>query len=68
MRWSGVGALKGSCWCGYKLQVTSKAGDDKEFSELYAFKWTRLLIPPTTLLIINLIGVVAGISNAINNG
>ncbi|KAL5980187.1 putative cellulose synthase A catalytic subunit 5 [UDP-forming] [Asimina triloba] len=48
--------------------VTSKAGDDEEFSELYAFKWTTLLIPPTTLLIINLIGVVAGISNAINNG
>ncbi|PSS31134.1 Cellulose synthase A catalytic subunit 5 [UDP-forming] like [Actinidia chinensis var. chinensis] len=48
--------------------VTSKAGDDEDFSELYAFKWTTLLIPPTTLLIINLIGVVAGISNAINNG
>ncbi|KAL6346905.1 hypothetical protein AAG906_003022 [Vitis piasezkii] len=48
--------------------VTSKAGDDQDFSELYAFKWTTLLIPPTTLLIINLIGVVAGVSNAINNG
>ncbi|PON90603.1 Cellulose synthase [Trema orientale] len=48
--------------------VTSKAGDDGELSELYAFKWTTLLIPPTTLLIINLIGVVAGVSNAINNG
>lgn len=48
--------------------VTSKAGDDEEFSELYAFKWTTLLIPPTTLLIINIIGVVAGVSNAINNG
>ncbi|RVX12282.1 putative cellulose synthase A catalytic subunit 6 [Vitis vinifera] len=48
--------------------VTSKAGDDEDFSELYAFKWTTLLIPPTTLLIINLIGVVAGVSNAINNG
>ncbi|MQL85201.1 hypothetical protein Taro_017730 [Colocasia esculenta] len=48
--------------------VTSKAGDDGAFSELYVFKWTSLLIPPTTLLIINIIGVVAGISNAINNG
>jgi cellulose synthase A len=27
-----------------------------------------LLIPPTTLLTINLDGVVAGVSNAINNG
>ncbi|XP_007018605.2 PREDICTED: probable cellulose synthase A catalytic subunit 5 [UDP-forming] isoform X1 [Theobroma cacao] len=48
--------------------MTSKAGDDGEFSELYELKWTTLLIPPTTLLIVNLIGVTAGISNAINNG
>ncbi|XP_077248676.1 cellulose synthase A catalytic subunit 2 [UDP-forming]-like [Tasmannia lanceolata] len=48
--------------------VTTKGGDDGEFSELYLFKWTSLLIPPLTLLIINIIGVVAGISNAINNG
>ncbi|PIN08235.1 Cellulose synthase (UDP-forming) [Handroanthus impetiginosus] len=48
--------------------VTSKASDDEEFGELYAFKWTTLLIPPTTILVINLVGVVAGISDAINNG
>ncbi|KAK4783042.1 hypothetical protein SAY86_007416 [Trapa natans] len=48
--------------------VTSKTSDDEDFGELYAFKWTTLLIPPTTILIINLIGVVAGISDAINNG
>ncbi|KAH7520772.1 cellulose synthase A catalytic subunit 2 [UDP-forming] [Ziziphus jujuba] len=48
--------------------VTSKAADDGEFSELYIFKWTSLLIPPTTLLIINIVGVVVGISDAINNG
>ncbi|KAL8040873.1 hypothetical protein ABFX02_10G128500 [Erythranthe guttata] len=48
--------------------VTSKASDDEDFSELYAFKWTTLLIPPTTILVINLVGVVAGISDAINNG
>ncbi|KAH7545351.1 hypothetical protein FEM48_Zijuj01G0084400 [Ziziphus jujuba var. spinosa] len=47
--------------------VTSKAADDGEFSELYIFKWTSLLIPPTTLLIINIVGVVVGISDAINN-
>ncbi|KAL0316535.1 UNVERIFIED_CONTAM: Cellulose synthase A catalytic subunit [UDP-forming] [Sesamum radiatum] len=45
--------------------VTSKASDDEDFGELYAFKWTTLLIPPTTILIINLVGVVAGISDAI---
>ncbi|KAL8138089.1 hypothetical protein V2J09_004090 [Rumex salicifolius] len=49
--------------------VTSKTiDDDDEFGELYTFKWTTLLIPPTTILIINLVGVVAGISDAINNG
>ncbi|KAJ9176480.1 hypothetical protein P3X46_011789 [Hevea brasiliensis] len=48
--------------------VTAKAADDTEFGELYLFKWTTLLIPPTTLIIINMVGVVAGVSDAINNG
>ncbi|XP_021813286.1 probable cellulose synthase A catalytic subunit 5 [UDP-forming] isoform X2 [Prunus avium] len=62
------GILKVLAGVDTNFTVTSKAGDDADFSELYAFKWTTLLIPPTTLLIINLIGVVAGVSNAINNG
>ncbi|KAM0969145.1 hypothetical protein ACFX13_017705 [Malus domestica] len=48
--------------------VTAKSPDDEDFGELYALKWTTLLIPPTTILVINLIGVVAGISDAVNNG
>ncbi|THU66536.1 hypothetical protein C4D60_Mb05t15180 [Musa balbisiana] len=48
--------------------VTAKAADDSEFGELYLFKWTTLLIPPTTLIILNMVGVVAGVSDAINNG
>ncbi|MQL90444.1 hypothetical protein Taro_023026 [Colocasia esculenta] len=48
--------------------VTAKASDDGEFGELYAFKWTTLLIPPTTLLVVNLVGVVAGFSDALNSG
>ena len=49
--------------------VTSKASDeDGDFAELYIFKWTSLLIPPTTVLIINLVGVVAGVSYAVNSG
>ncbi|XVE62370.1 hypothetical protein DITRI_Ditri06bG0113000 [Diplodiscus trichospermus] len=48
--------------------VTSKVRDDGEVSERYALQWTTLLIPPTTLLIINMIGVVVGIANAINYG
>eukprot|EP00250_Pteridium_aquilinum_P018431 c24084_g6_i1 orf=456-3668(-) len=48
--------------------VTSKGGDDEDFGELYIFKWTSLLVPPTTLIVINLVGVVAGISDALNSG
>ena len=48
--------------------VTAKAAEDTEFGELYLFKWTTLLIPPTTLIILNIVGVVAGVSDAINNG
>ncbi|KAG2548569.1 hypothetical protein PVAP13_9KG193600 [Panicum virgatum] len=35
---------------------------------LYLFKWTTLLVPPTTLIIINMVGIVAGVSDAVNNG
>lgn len=49
--------------------VTAKGSEEgDEFGELYLFKWTSLLVPPTTLLVINLVGVVAGISDALNNG
>ncbi|KAK9088779.1 hypothetical protein Scep_027861 [Stephania cephalantha] len=48
--------------------VTAKAVDDTEFGELYVFKWTTVLIPPTTILIVNIVGVVAGFSDAMNNG
>ncbi|MFS7991066.1 putative cellulose synthase (UDP-forming) [Helianthus anomalus] len=34
----------------------------------FMFKWTTLLIPPTTLLVVNMVGVVAGISYAMNSG
>ncbi|PHT50755.1 putative cellulose synthase A catalytic subunit 5 [UDP-forming] [Capsicum baccatum] len=62
------GLLKMLAGVDTNFTVTSKSGDDEEFAELYAFKWTTLLIPPTTLLLLNIIGVVAGVSNAINNG
>ncbi|KAG0490855.1 hypothetical protein HPP92_007718 [Vanilla planifolia] len=48
--------------------VTAKASEDAEFGELYLFKWTTVLIPPTTLLVVNLVGVVAGFSDALNSG
>ncbi|XP_020260076.1 cellulose synthase A catalytic subunit 2 [UDP-forming]-like isoform X2 [Asparagus officinalis] len=62
------GLLKVIAGVDTSFTVTSKGGDDGEFSDLYLFKWTNLLIPPTTLVVINVVGVVAGVSNAINNG
>ncbi|XP_031114838.1 cellulose synthase A catalytic subunit 2 [UDP-forming]-like [Ipomoea triloba] len=62
------GLLKVLAGVDTNFTVTSKGGDDGEFSELYIFKWTSLLIPPMTLLIINIVGVVVGVSDAINNG
>ncbi|XVE86616.1 hypothetical protein DITRI_Ditri18aG0048200 [Diplodiscus trichospermus] len=62
------GLLKVLAGVNTSFTVTSKGADDGEFSELYLFKWTSLLIPPTTLLIINIVGVVVGVSDAINNG
>eukprot|EP00271_Cylindrocystis_brebissonii_P004551 TRINITY_DN1628_c0_g3_i2.p1 TRINITY_DN1628_c0_g3~~TRINITY_DN1628_c0_g3_i2.p1 ORF type:complete len:1001 (+),score=165.20 TRINITY_DN1628_c0_g3_i2:1-3003(+) len=63
------GLLKVLAGIDTNFTVTTKAGDeDGDFAELYLFKWTSLLIPPTTLIVINLIGAVAGVANAINNG
>ncbi|NP_001302952.1 cellulose synthase A catalytic subunit 2 [Brassica napus] len=62
------GLLKVLAGVDTNFTVTSKAADDGAFSELYIFKWTTLLIPPTTLLIINIIGVIVGVSDAISNG
>ncbi|KAK4849241.1 hypothetical protein QYF36_022691 [Acer negundo] len=62
------GLLKVLAGVDTNFTVTSKAAEDEEFGELYLFKWTTLLIPPTTLIILNMVGVVAGVSDAINNG
>ncbi|EPS66740.1 hypothetical protein M569_08032, partial [Genlisea aurea] len=62
------GLLKVVAGVNTNFTVTSKGHDDGEFSELYLFKWTSLLIPPTTLLILNVVGVVVGVAGAINNG
>ncbi|KAG6493645.1 hypothetical protein ZIOFF_048638 [Zingiber officinale] len=64
MRWSGVGIDE--WWRSEQFWISSD--EDGDLAELYMFKWTTLLIPPTTLLLVNLVGVVAGISYAINSG
>lgn len=51
------------------FNIVSKAPDDDgEFNELYTIRWTVLLIPPTTVTIFNIIGIVAGFTDAINSG
>ncbi|CAL5345180.1 unnamed protein product [Camellia sinensis] len=62
------GFLKMTAGLDTNFTVTAKASDDAEFGELYAIKWTTVLIPPTTLIILNLVGVVAGFSDALNKG
>jgi len=63
------GLLKVFAGIDTNFTVTSKASDeDGDFAELYVFKWTSLLIPPTTILLVNLVGIVAGVSYAINRG
>ncbi|MED6191857.1 hypothetical protein PIB30_004517 [Stylosanthes scabra] len=48
--------------------ATTKGDDNNNHSELFALKWTTFLIVPTTLLILNIVAIVAGVSDAINNG
>ncbi|KAJ4758476.1 Cellulose synthase [Rhynchospora pubera] len=62
------GLLKVLAGIDTNFTVTSKGGDDEDFSELYTFKWTTLLLPPMTLLLLNFIGIISGISNAMTNG
>ncbi|XP_047327715.1 cellulose synthase A catalytic subunit 1 [UDP-forming]-like isoform X2 [Impatiens glandulifera] len=63
------GLLKVLAGIDTNFTVTSKATDeDGDFAELYVFKWTSLLIPPTTILVVNIVGIVAGVSFAINSG
>lgn len=62
------GLLKVLAGIDTNFTVTAKAADEGDFAELYLFKWTSLLIPPTFLLIINGLGIVSGIAQAINAG
>ncbi|KAK7277094.1 hypothetical protein RIF29_18244 [Crotalaria pallida] len=65
-----VGLFKVLAGANTNLILTSRVGDDdKEHnSELFGLNWTTLLIIPTTLLILNIIAIIGGVSAAINNG
>jgi len=47
--------------------IASMDSDNKEFGELYMFNWTTFLIPLATLIVINIVGVIAGMSDALHS-
>lgn len=62
------GLLKVIAGIEISFTLTSKsAGDDvdDEFADLYAVKWTSLMIPPLTIIMVNLIAIAVGISRTI---
>ncbi|XP_040384245.1 cellulose synthase-like protein D1 [Oryza brachyantha] len=62
------GLLKVIAGIEISFTLTSKqVGDDveDEFAELYAVKWTSLMIPPLTIIMINLVAIAVGFSRTI---
>ncbi|KAE8657227.1 Cellulose synthase-like protein D2 [Hibiscus syriacus] len=58
------GLLKVIAGIEISFTLTSKsAGDDldDEFADLYIFKWTSLMIPPLTIIFVNLIAIAYGV-------
>ncbi|XP_054809701.1 cellulose synthase-like protein D3 [Prosopis cineraria] len=58
------GLLKVLAGIEISFTLTSKsAGDDEddEFADLYIIKWTSLMIPPVTIMMINLIGIAVAL-------
>ncbi|KAJ4850306.1 Cellulose synthase-like protein D2 [Turnera subulata] len=62
------GMLKVIAGVEISFTLTSKsAGDDvdDEFADLYIVKWTSLMIPPITIMMVNLIAIAVGFSRTI---
>ncbi|PPS13612.1 hypothetical protein GOBAR_AA06969 [Gossypium barbadense] len=62
------GLLKVIAGIEISFTLTSKsAGDDldDEFADLYIVKWTSLMIPPITIMMVNLIAIAVGFSRTI---
>nr|GME00064.1 cellulose synthase-like protein D3 [Ipomoea batatas] len=62
------GLLKVIAGIEISFTLTSKsAGDDNddEFADLYIIKWSSLMIPPITIMMINLIAIAVGFSRTI---
>ncbi|CAA2968067.1 cellulose synthase D3 [Olea europaea subsp. europaea] len=62
------GLLKVIAGVEISFTLTSKSGgddDDDEFADLYLVKWTSLMIPPITIMMVNLIAIAVGFSRTI---
>ncbi|CAN0842989.1 Cellulose synthase-like protein D3 [Linum grandiflorum] len=49
----------------FTLTSKSAADEDDEFAELYIIKWTSLMIPPCTIIIVNIVAIAVGFSRTI---
>ncbi|KAJ8771363.1 hypothetical protein K2173_026540 [Erythroxylum novogranatense] len=62
------GLLKVMAGIEISFTLTSKSGGDDvddEFADLYIVKWTSLMIPPITIMMVNLIAIAVGFSRTI---
>ncbi|CAN1351545.1 Cellulose synthase-like protein D2 [Linum perenne] len=49
----------------FTLTSKSAADEDDEFAELYVIKWTSLMIPPCTIIIVNIVAIAVGLIRTI---
>ncbi|KAL3690940.1 hypothetical protein R1sor_004591 [Riccia sorocarpa] len=62
------GLLKVVAGVDISFTLTSKAGgedENDEFAELYAVKWSALMIPPITIMLVNLIAIAVAVSRTL---
>lgn len=62
------GLLKVIAGIEISFTLTSKSGGDDlndEFADLYIFKWTSLMVPPITIMMLNLFGIAIAVFRTI---
>lgn len=62
------GLLKVVAGIDISFTLTSKSageGEDDEFADLYIVKWTSLMIPPLTIMMVNLIAIAIAVARTI---
>lgn len=62
------GILKVIAGIEISFTLTSKSSGDEEdddFADLYLFKWTALMIPPLTIIVLNIVGILFAVCRTI---